>query len=114
MQQHERPSGHRHGHVRPSRRPRLRLALATAADGTHAPRADFNGDGIDDVAFSAPGTYVNGKKDAGQLVVRYGTTTGVSSAKRSAISRNTTGNPGTAASGVSPTGHPTFGADFAD
>ncbi|MFJ5728921.1 hypothetical protein [Streptomyces paradoxus] len=46
MQQHERPSGRRHAPARPWRRPRVRLAPATAADGTHAPRADSNGDGI--------------------------------------------------------------------
>ncbi|MFF7377504.1 VCBS repeat-containing protein [Streptomyces massasporeus] len=126
MQQHERPSGRRPVPAPPSRRPRVRLALATAAaaaltgtllssaaapataaDGTHTPRADFNGDGIGDVAFSASGAYVSGKKDAGQLVVLYGTKTGVSSAKRSAISQNTTGNPGTAETGD------VFGADSA-
>ncbi|MEU6473440.1 VCBS repeat-containing protein [Streptomyces massasporeus] len=126
MQQHERPSGRRTVPALPSRRPRVRLALATAAaaaltgtllsaaaapataaDGTHTPRADFNGDGIGDVAFSASGAYVSGKKDAGQLVVLYGTKTGVSSAKRSAISQNTTGNPGTAETGD------VFGADSA-
>ncbi|MEV5463265.1 VCBS repeat-containing protein [Streptomyces sp. NPDC002788] len=124
MHQHERPSGRPHTH--PFRRPRLRLALATAAaaaltgtlltatagtasaaDPTHAPQADFDNDGIGDVAFSASGAYVNGKKDAGQLVVLYGTKTGVSSAKRSAISQNTAGNPGTAESGDA------FGADSA-
>ncbi|MFF4257567.1 FG-GAP and VCBS repeat-containing protein [Streptomyces sp. NPDC001663] len=72
---------------------------ATAADSTHVPQADFNGDGIGDVAFSASGAYVNGKKNAGQVVVLYGTATGVSSAKRSTISQNTTGNPGTAETG---------------
>ncbi|MEU9625418.1 VCBS repeat-containing protein [Streptomyces luteogriseus] len=126
MQQHERPSGRRSVSVHPSRRPRARLALATAAaaaltgtllsatagtataaDGTYAARADFNGDHIGDVAFSASGAYVGGKKDAGQLVVLYGTKTGVSSAKRSAISQNTTGNPGTAETGD------VFGADSA-
>ncbi|PNG18305.1 VCBS repeat-containing protein [Streptomyces cahuitamycinicus] len=127
MQQHERPCGRRHTPAHPPRRPRVRLALATAAavaltgtllsataagtataaDGTHAPRADFDGDGIGDVAFSASGAYVSGKKDAGQLVVLYGTKTGVSSAKRSAISQNTTGNPGTAETGD------VFGADSA-
>jgi hypothetical protein len=74
-------------------------ATATAADSTHVPQADFNGDGIGDVAFSAAGAYVNGKEDAGQLVVLYGTATGVSSAKRSVISQNTTGVPGTAETG---------------
>ncbi|MGW6541704.1 VCBS repeat-containing protein [Streptomyces massasporeus] len=126
MQQHERPSGRRSVPAHPSRRPRARLALATAAaaaltgtllsatagpataaDGTYASQADFNNDGIGDVAFSASGAYVSGKKDAGQLVVLYGTTTGVSSAKRSAISQNTTGNPGTAETGD------VFGADSA-
>lgn len=69
---------------------------ATAADSTVVPQADFNGDGIGDVAFSAAGAYVNGKKGAGQLVVVYGTANGVSSAKRSVISQNTAGVPGTA------------------
>jgi hypothetical protein len=126
MQQHDRPSGRPHASARPFRRPGLRLALATAAaaaltgtlltatagtataaDSTHAPKADFNGDGIGDVAFSASGAYVSGKKDAGQLVVLYGTKTGVSSAKRSTISQNTAGNPGTAEAGD------VFGADSA-
>ncbi|MEU5888007.1 FG-GAP-like repeat-containing protein [Streptomyces sp. NPDC047461] len=71
-------------------------ATATAADSTVVPKADFNGDGIGDVAFSADGAYVNEKKGAGQLVVLYGTGTGVSSAKRSVISQNTAGVPGTA------------------
>ncbi|MDT7846393.1 integrin alpha [Streptomyces justiciae] len=71
-------------------------ATATAADSTTVPQADFNHDGIGDVAFSAAGAYVNGKKAAGQLVVTYGTATGISSAKRSVISQNTTGVPGTA------------------
>ncbi|GGV05270.1 hypothetical protein GCM10010260_48010 [Streptomyces filipinensis] len=73
---------------------------ATAADSTRVPQADFNGDGIGDVAFSADGAYVNGRSGAGQLVVLYGSKTGgVSSAKRSTISQNTAGNPGTAEAG---------------
>ncbi|MBB5796376.1 VCBS repeat-containing protein [Streptomyces caelestis] len=130
MHQHERPSGrphaHAYPHAHPFRRPRLRLALATAAaaaltgtllaatagtataaDPTRAPQSDFDNDGIGDVAFSASGAYVSGKQDAGQLVVLYGTKTGVSSAKRSVISQNTTGTPGTAESGD------VFGADSA-
>ncbi|MGI5376965.1 VCBS repeat-containing protein [Streptomyces sp. CA-251387] len=74
-------------------------ATATAADSTAVPHADFNGDGIGDVAFSAQDAYVGGKKAAGQLVVLYGTGSGVSSAKRSTVSQNTTGSPGTAESG---------------
>ncbi|MGW3030094.1 FG-GAP and VCBS repeat-containing protein [Streptomyces sp. NPDC001178] len=84
---------------------------ATAADSTHVPQADFNGDGIGDVAFSAAGAYVSGHKTAGQVVVLYGTATGVSSAKRSTISQNTTGNPGTAEAGDA-FGYETAYADF--
>nr|WP_307624175.1 FG-GAP and VCBS repeat-containing protein [Streptomyces sp. V3I7] len=80
---------------------------ATAADSTKVPRADFNGDGVGDVAFSASGAYVSGKKTAGQLVVLYGTATGVSSAKRSVISQDTAGVPGGAESGDA------FGSDTA-
>ncbi|MEU1706175.1 FG-GAP and VCBS repeat-containing protein [Streptomyces sp. NPDC005706] len=72
---------------------------ATAADSTVVPQADFNNDGIGDTAFSADGAYVSGKKGAGQLVVLYGSKSGVSSAKRSTISQNTAGNPGSAETG---------------
>ncbi|MFJ8592389.1 hypothetical protein [Streptomyces sp. NPDC093598] len=84
MQQHERPSGRRHAPAHPSRRPRRRLALATApataltgtplsatagpataADGAHAPRADFNAYGIGDVAFSASGVSTTGYPNFG-------------------------------------------------
>ncbi|MFF0889954.1 VCBS repeat-containing protein [Streptomyces sp. NPDC003456] len=118
MHQHERPAGRPLALARPRRRHGLRLALATAvaaaltgtlltatagtaaaADSTHTPQADFNHDGIGDVVFSAVGAYVNGKKDAGQLVVLYGTESGVNSSKRSVISQNTTGSPGTAEAG---------------
>ncbi|MFG2382702.1 FG-GAP and VCBS repeat-containing protein [Streptomyces avermitilis] len=72
---------------------------ATAADSTTVPQADFNNDGIGDVVVSAHGAYVNGRKAAGQIVALYGTATGVSSAKRTTISQNTTGVPGTAEAG---------------
>jgi hypothetical protein len=42
------------------------------------------------------GRRVNGKETAGQLVVLYGTSTGVSSAKRTVLSQNSAGVPGTA------------------
>ncbi|MFC5214489.1 FG-GAP-like repeat-containing protein [Streptomyces coerulescens] len=86
-------------------------STATAADSTTVPHADFNGDGRGDVAFSADGAYVGGKKEAGQLVVLYGTTTGVSSAKRHTISQNTTGAPGSAEAGDR-FGHDTAYGDF--
>ena len=74
-------------------------ATATAADSTTVPQADFNGDGRGDVAFSASTAHVNGKKDAGQLIALYGSGTGVSAAKRTTISQNTAGTPGTAETG---------------
>lgn len=85
-------------------------ATATAADSTTTAKADFNGDGVGDVAFSASGAYVNGKKGAGQLVVLYGSASGVSATKRVTVSQNTTGTPGTAETGDA------FGVDtaFAD
>lgn len=105
-------------HAHPHRHPRLRIALATAtaaaltggllsvavstataADSAHVPHADFNGDGIGDVVASAHGAYVSGREGAGQVVVLYGTATGVTSAKRTTISQNTTGSPGTAETG---------------
>ncbi|WP_225832292.1 FG-GAP and VCBS repeat-containing protein [Streptomyces sp. NK08204] len=72
---------------------------ATAADSVKVAKADFNGDGIGDIATSAPTASVNGHDKAGQVVVVYGTATGVSSAKHTTISQNTTGVPGDAETG---------------
>ncbi|MFS4092414.1 FG-GAP-like repeat-containing protein [Streptomyces sp. AF1A] len=72
---------------------------ATAADSTKVAKADFNGDGIGDVVASAPGAYVSGHKNAGQVVVLYGSASGVTSTKRTTISQNTSGVPGTAEAG---------------
>ncbi|MER5749228.1 VCBS repeat-containing protein [Streptomyces sp. NPDC002088] len=80
---------------------------ATAADSTAVPFADFNNDGKADVAFSASEAYVKGKKGAGQLVVLYGTSTGVTAAKRSTISQDTSGTPGGVEAGDA------FGSDTA-
>ncbi|WP_149825807.1 VCBS repeat-containing protein [Streptomyces tailanensis] len=69
---------------------------ATAADSVHQPVADFNGDGFGDVAYSAGYATVGGKKGAGQIVALYGSASGVTSTKRTTISQNTTGVPGSA------------------
>ncbi|MEU0804283.1 integrin alpha [Streptomyces sp. NPDC005970] len=89
----------------------LSTTTAMAADSTTVPQADFNGDGIGDVAFSAAGAYVSGKETAGQLVVLYGTPTGVSSAKRTVLSQNSAGVPGTAEAGDAFGGETAYG-DF--
>ncbi|MFG2309114.1 FG-GAP and VCBS repeat-containing protein [Streptomyces sp. NPDC048566] len=86
---------------------------AVAADSVHVPQADFNGDGIGDVAASAHAAYVSGHKGAGQVVALYGSASGVSSAKRSTISQNTAGVPGTAEAGDG-FGAETAYADFND
>ncbi|MEU5595678.1 FG-GAP and VCBS repeat-containing protein [Streptomyces sp. NPDC020298] len=72
---------------------------ATAADSTRVTKADFNGDGIGDVAASAPTAYVSGHKEAGQVVALYGSASGVTAAKRTTISQDTAGVPGTAEAG---------------
>jgi hypothetical protein len=73
---------------------------AVAVDGTVATQADFNGDGIGDVATSASAAYVGGKADAGQMVIAYGVKgTGPTATKRSVISQNTSGVPGSAEAG---------------
>ncbi|MGA5894688.1 hypothetical protein [Streptomyces venetus] len=59
MHQHERPSGRPQAGAYPSRCPRPRLALATAADSTHAPRADLYGDGRADQADLLAGSFEN-------------------------------------------------------
>ncbi|MFF4398182.1 FG-GAP and VCBS repeat-containing protein [Streptomyces sp. NPDC001480] len=72
---------------------------ASAADSTAVAKADFNGDGIGDVATSAATAYVSGHKDAGQVIALYGSASGVTAAKRTTISQNTAGVPGTAEAG---------------
>ncbi|MHA5049749.1 FG-GAP-like repeat-containing protein [Streptomyces sp. SD15] len=74
-------------------------STATAADSFKVTKADFNGDGIGDVVASAHGAYVSGHKTAGQIVALYGGASGITSAKRSTISQNTTGVPGNAETG---------------
>ncbi|MGQ4388563.1 FG-GAP-like repeat-containing protein [Streptomyces sp. SAS_270] len=74
----------------------LAATTATAAGSTHAYKADFNGDGYGDVAFAAPYAKVDGKGMAGYVAVVYGSSTGLNPAKRTVVSQNTTGVPGTA------------------
>ncbi|MFF0290179.1 VCBS repeat-containing protein [Streptomyces sp. NPDC005262] len=77
----------------------LSTGVAGAADSVHHPMADFNGDHIGDVAFSAGWATVGGKKDAGQIVALYGSANGVTSTARKTVSQNTTGVPGSAETG---------------
>ncbi|MBO1333631.1 FG-GAP-like repeat-containing protein [Streptomyces sp. VRA16 Mangrove soil] len=72
---------------------------AGAADSVHHPQADFNGDGYGDVAFAAGSATVSGHKEAGDIVALYGSASGTTGAKRSTISQNSSGVPGTAEAG---------------
>ncbi|MGW0602625.1 VCBS repeat-containing protein [Streptomyces sp. NPDC002640] len=84
---------------------------ATAVDGTVATQADFNNDGVGDVATSAAGAYVGGKKEAGQVVVAYGGGTGLTTTKRTVVSQDTSGVPGGAEAGDAFGGETAY-ADF--
>ena len=76
-------------------------ASATAADSFKVARADFNGDGIGDIATSATTAYVSGHKGAGQVVALYGSASGITTTKRTTLSQNSAGVPGTAEAGDS-------------
>ncbi|MCM2577635.1 FG-GAP-like repeat-containing protein [Streptomyces meridianus] len=91
-------------------RKRLRVAIATSATmagglltvtvppATAAPAAthasDFNGDGYDDLAVSAPGTVVNGHNQAGAVVVTFGSANGVKSSRTQVVTQSSSGVPG--------------------
>ncbi|WP_127354704.1 FG-GAP-like repeat-containing protein [Actinacidiphila soli] len=57
---------------------------------------DVTGDDIDDVAVGIPGKTVNGRTNAGQVVLLRGRTSGLSGTHAQAFNQNTGGVPGTA------------------
>ncbi|MFF4017699.1 VCBS repeat-containing protein [Streptomyces sp. NPDC001843] len=86
------------------------FALALTALGTTAPiasaskqvapvRDDFNGDGYADLAVGAPLGTVDGKSKAGYVTVMYGGPHGISTSRRTVISRATAGIPGSPVKG---------------
>jgi hypothetical protein len=97
----------------PPRTPHTLAALTTAAAlgaarFTAVPSAaaapakyadDFNGDGYRDLATAAPYTPVGGKTDAGAVVVTYGSASGIGAARRTVLTQDTAGIPGTAEQG---------------
>ena len=79
----------------------LTTGLLTALPGTAtaAPSklaGDFNGDGYRDVAIGAFSAKVGSVPYAGAVVVLYGSASGVSAAKKTVITQNSAGVPGTA------------------
>ncbi|MCG3044452.1 FG-GAP-like repeat-containing protein [Streptomyces fenghuangensis] len=88
-------------------------AGSAAAEGDR-PTADFNGDGFRDLAVSAPFATVNGQKNAGQVVVLYGSANGITTtSKRTVVSQDSPGVPGASEAGDG-FGHDTTAADFND
>ncbi|MEU6079366.1 FG-GAP and VCBS repeat-containing protein [Streptomyces sp. NPDC047108] len=55
---------------------------------------DFNGDGYRDLATGAPGAVAGGKAKAGAVVVNYGSSSGISAARRKVTSQSSSGVPG--------------------
>ncbi|CAM5354456.1 VCBS repeat-containing protein OS=Streptomyces alboniger OX=132473 GN=CP975_18455 PE=4 SV=1 [Streptomyces alboniger] len=72
----------------------LPVTTATAAPSGLA--GDFNGDGYRDVAIGAMSADVGSVQSAGAVVVLYGSSSGVSTARKTVITQNSTGIPGTA------------------
>ncbi|MFD3561762.1 FG-GAP-like repeat-containing protein [Streptomyces sp. NPDC058686] len=85
----------------------LTLPSAPASAAPSGLQADFNGDGYRDLATAAYNTTVSGAKNAGAVVVNYGSSAGISASRRTVVTQNATGVPGTAESGDF------FGAGFA-
>lgn len=74
-----------------------RAAVTAAATG--AKPYDFNGDGYADLALGSPNGKVGSLSGAGFVSIVYGSKTGANTKKKTVISQNTSGVPGTAESG---------------
>ncbi|AZM54450.1 hypothetical protein DMA15_19340 [Streptomyces sp. WAC 01529] len=105
MAQHKRTTTTRPGRIRLAAATAVAAALsgglltATAATATAAPapatqpdEADFNGDGVADLATAATGATVSGKAEAGQVAVTYGG----AERRHLSYSQNSAGVPGDA------------------
>jgi hypothetical protein len=73
----------------------LTLSTTTASAAPAKYADDFNGDGYRDLAIGASNTDVAGKSAAGAVVVFYGSSSGVSAAKKTVITQSSSGVPGT-------------------
>lgn len=105
-------------HIRPTTPPPTRIRVATANAASAAPltgdllaasagasgsvthrKADFNGQGYGDVAFSAGNATASAQKNAGDFVALYESANRITSAKRTTISQNTASAPGPSEAG---------------
>ncbi|MGW1729929.1 FG-GAP repeat domain-containing protein [Streptomyces sp. NPDC001999] len=73
----------------------LTLPTTPAFAGTAKYADDFNGDGYRDLATAAVGATVGGASRAGTVVVNYGSASGISASRRTVLSQNSSGVPGT-------------------
>ncbi|MFD4027499.1 FG-GAP and VCBS repeat-containing protein [Streptomyces sp. NPDC058576] len=74
-------------------------AHAAPAPDPHGARADFNGDGFPDLAFTAPGATVQGAKGAGYVGVAYGSANGVKDSAKRVFTQASAGVPGSPEAG---------------
>ncbi|GGZ13008.1 FG-GAP-like repeat-containing protein [Streptomyces poonensis] len=73
------------------------LTLTSPASAAAAKYADdFNGDGYRDLAIGDEGATVGGKKQAGAVIVIWGSSKGLDPARRTVVSQNSAGIPGAA------------------
>ncbi|GAA3496208.1 FG-GAP repeat protein [Streptomyces prasinosporus] len=73
--------------------------VAGAAQGAAGTPGDINRDGYRDVVVSAPDATVAGRAKAGAVVVLYGTARGLDTTRRTVVTQNSTGIPGSAEAG---------------
>lgn len=72
----------------------LVAGTASAKDGAATVREDFDGDGYQDVAVSAPRAKVGGHEWAGYVTISYGSAHGLDPARTTVITQDTAGVPG--------------------
>jgi hypothetical protein len=77
----------------------LTLPSAPASAAPSGLQLDFNGDGYLDLATAAHNATVSGAKNAGAVVVNYGSPSGISAARHTVVTQNASGVPGTAEAG---------------
>ncbi|MER7485293.1 hypothetical protein ABTY20_05055 [Streptomyces sp. NPDC126497] len=73
--------------------------VAGTAQGAAGTPGDINRDGYRDVVVSAPDAAVAGRAKAGAVVVLYGTARGLDTTRRTVVTQNSTGIPGSAEAG---------------
>ncbi|MFF7946680.1 FG-GAP-like repeat-containing protein [Streptomyces griseorubiginosus] len=75
------------------------VLAAPASAATARYHDDFNGDGYRDLVTTAPSATVGGQTGAGAVVVAYGSKSGISATRRTVVTQNSSGIPGTAERG---------------